>query len=154
MNNKYRAPASKCNGLPKGLKLLVPFMLLISTPCTKAHAADWYCFVSQDEPHPIYLAFSFSDEESKESLVWYKNSSDVIKLEQTSLEGIEITEGRPYEYTYKYLEKIDGITSGNYTIVVQGANFYRFEYKPKNKNKVYEFNMDPESQLDDTCVWQ
>ncbi|WP_335904350.1 hypothetical protein, partial [Shewanella algae] len=69
--------------------------------------------MSQDEPHPIYLAFSFSDEESKESLVWYKNSSDVIKLEQTSLEGIEITEGRPYEYTYKYLEKIDGITSGN-----------------------------------------
>ncbi len=93
MNNKYRAPARKCNGLPKGLKLLVPFMLLISTPCTKAHAADWYCFVSQDEPHPIYLAFSFSDEESKESLVWYKNGSDVIKLEQTSLEGIEITEG-------------------------------------------------------------
>ncbi len=46
------------------------------------------------------------------------------------------------------------MTSGNYTIVVQGANFYRFEYKPKNKNKVYEFNMDPESQLDDTCVWQ
>ncbi|MBO2600925.1 hypothetical protein [Shewanella algae] len=80
--------------------------------------------MSQDEPHPIYLAFSFSDEESKESLVWYKNGSDVIKLEQTSLEGIEITEWRPYEYTYKYLEKIDGITSGNYTIVVQGANFW------------------------------
>ncbi|EII7298879.1 hypothetical protein LHO65_003567 [Vibrio cholerae] len=114
----------------------------------------WICFVSLDERKPIYLAFSFDKNAGGGAILKYRTGSGVIFLRQNGIEWTEMAEGRPYEYTYDYTEVVDGADAGRYTVVVQGAIFYSFEYRSKNNGRVYRFKMDEESQNDNKCVWQ
>lgn len=112
-----------------------------------AGAADlrWACFVSRGEAKPIHLAFAFGSGKGADAFVRYKKGSSNIVLKQKSVQEVEMAEGRPFEYTYEYIEQIGGTEGGKYTVVVQGAIFYGFSYESKNREKTYQFVMDPES---------
>jgi hypothetical protein len=108
-----------------------------------AHADElqWNCFVSVGEAKPIYLAFAFANDKSTDAYVRYKKGSGVILLKQTSHESVEMAEGRPFENTYEYIEKLDGADGGKYKVIVQGAIFYGFSYQSNRREKSYEFEM-------------
>ncbi len=135
------------------MKILLPILMLVFSNQAQADDLRWTCFVSKDQKKPIHLAFAFASA-TKGAQVSYKNGSGAIRLVQKRVESIEMAEGRPHEFTYEYEELINGITGGKYTVVFQGAIFYKFDYQAKGKPRNYRFVMDPESQNDGKCAWQ
>jgi hypothetical protein len=116
--------------------------LMVLACVANAENLNWTCFVSTDEAKPIHLAFAFVDGENTDAVVRYKKGSGHIVLKQKSVQEVEMAEGRPFERTYEYVEKMGGKEGGKYTIVVQGAIFYEFRYVSRSREKPYKFVVD------------
>lgn len=135
------------------MKTLLFLALVIFGSHVLADDLRWNCFVSTGKSKPIHLAFSFGDGKSTNAFVRYKSGNGVILLKQIRSESIEMAEGRPYEYTYEFIEDFNGVRGGTYKIIVQGAIFYGFTFKTKNGDKEYQFEMDVNSENEQGCDW-
>lgn len=96
--------------------------------------------VNQDGISLGYVKYSKSDKGIP--LAFISDSSEVDE------------DGRPGEYTSKWAEFIDGKVNGYYTVISQGARFYRLTYKSK-KNTITSFqdNTNAYNENGTDCKW-
>ena len=99
---------------------------------------------------------TFSDIPTKwvVAYVRYQKSRTPITAVFQSSEATQKPKGRPWEFTSHWLEVVDGQVSGEYVVVSQGANIYRFSYTNLRSHKKTEFWQDLAAMKDDQCEWK
>lgn len=86
--------------------------------------------------------------------VKYQKSKVAIPLVYVSSTSEENEEGGPNQFTTKWAEFINGKVNGYYTVMSQGARFYRFEYKSKtNAITSFEDNTNAYNSDGTDCKW-
>ena len=112
------------------------------------------CFSSESKKINVkFVEINISD--ARLAYVKYKNSSKSIPLIYFSSAEEVVAEGRPSEITTTWLEFISGKFSGEYTVLTQGARFYKISYK-NNNGKSVDMIENSNAYNDDwsNCLWK
>jgi len=126
------------------------FAALLANPAM-AHAAEFRCLVSVDAPTPIQLQFDFPQTAHAGAAVRYQRGSKPIPLRALKTSSVEMTPGRPYEFTTVWKEP--GHNGGTYTVATQGALINHFTYLRARDKKTFTFEEDMGAMADARCEW-
>lgn len=117
---------------------------------------EFRCFTGgpNDKTHVEWRTFSDRPTKWVAGYVRYQRSETPISLVFQSSEATQKPSGRPWEFTSRWLEVVDGRISGEYVVVTQGANVYGFSYKNLRNGKTTEFWQDIAAMKEDRCEWE
>lgn len=86
--------------------------------------------------------------------VKYKAEKKPIPLILSATNEIILDDDRPSEITSKWIEFIGGVFNGEYTVVSQGARYYKFKYKNINGKEVqFSENLNAYDSNQADCIW-
>ncbi|NML17485.1 hypothetical protein [Azohydromonas caseinilytica] len=138
------------------LFLVAIFFVAFTTQAREPLAVDFRCLIGGDKQniHLEWRVFSEPETGWTTAYVKYHGGSKPIPLVQKSEEATQKPEGRPWEMTSIWLEVMEGKITGEYRVVTQGANIYRFQYKNHRNGKEMVFVQDLAAQWNDGCEWK
>lgn len=138
-------------------RCIVAVLLVISAFPALAQrpvAQDFRCLSSGTGGIQLeFRMFSDPDSHWTGGYVKYRKSALAIPLVLKSSDGVEMAEGRPWEYTDVWLEVSGGKISGEYEVIRQGANIYGFTYQNRKTAKRIDFIQDNGAMGEEGCVW-
>jgi hypothetical protein len=127
------------------------FATLLANPAM-AQATEFRCLVSVDAATPIRLQFDFPQSEHAHAAVRYQRGSKPIPLRALKTSSVEMTPGRPFEFTTIWKEP--GKNGGTYTVATQGALINEFTYLRARDKKTFRFEEDIGAMETSGCVWK
>jgi hypothetical protein len=117
-----------------------------------AQATEFRCLVSIDATTPIRLQFDFPQSERAHAAVRYQRGSKPIPLRALKTSSVEMTPGRPFEFTTVWKEP--GKNGGTYTVATQGALINEFTYLRARDKKTFKFEEDMGAVETSRCAWK
>ncbi len=128
-------------------------LLLAGLPCATvlAAAGDIRCFHSTGPGRPLRLEFGLPPEGAETAYVRYEHGSADIPLRLVKREAVEMSPGRPMEFTTTWKEDLPG--GGTYRVVSQGARVYGFTYTRSKDRKAFAFEEDLDAWAESGCRW-
>ena len=123
---------------------------LLANPAM-AQATEFRCLVSVDAAPPIRLQFDFPQSGHAHAAVRYQRGSKPILLRALKTSSVEMTPGRPFEFTTLWKET--GKAGGTYTVATQGALINRFTYLRTRDKKTFTFEEDTGAMGTSRCKW-
>jgi hypothetical protein len=127
------------------------FAALLANPAM-AQANEFRCLVSVDAATPIRLQFDFPQSEHAHAAVRYQRGSKPILLRALKSSSVEMTPGRPFEFTTIWQEP--GKNGGTYTVATQGALINQFAYQRARDKKTFTFEEDVSAMETSRCKWK
>jgi hypothetical protein len=144
-----------------GLKYLssffVAFLLLCPMAAHSEITTEVYCFRSQEGKSINFEFRSYFDSVVK----WrganakYSKSKTAIGLVYQNSEEEVMDPDRPSQFTTTWVEVSDGVVSGDYEMVSQGARIYGMTYTNYKTQKKYSFDQDisMDASPETGCQW-
>ena len=83
----------------------------------------------------------------------YRKSKAVIPLVLKSPEVTDRREGRPWDFTDRWVEVADGEITGEYEVAHHAALINSFVYRNRKTGKEYSFAEVDGPRGDDACTW-
>jgi hypothetical protein len=127
------------------------FAALLADPAM-AQATEFRCLISIDAAPPIRLQFDFPQSEHAYAAVRYQRGSKPIQLRALKTSSVEMTPGRPFEFTTIWQEP--GKNGGTYTVATQGALINEFTYLRGRDKKTFRFEEDMGAIETSRCTWK
>lgn len=144
-----------------GLKSLPSFFIALLLLCPlAAHSevtTEVYCFRSQEGKSINFEFRTYYDSVAKWSgaSVKYSKSKKAISLVYKDSEEEVLDPNRPSQFTTRWVEVSDGLVTGDYAMVSQGALIYAMLYTNYKSGKKYTFEHDSnmDSPPETGCQW-
>ncbi|WP_462029257.1 hypothetical protein [Pseudomonas sp. RT6P73] len=135
----------------------VAFLLLCPIAAHSEVTTEVYCFRSQEGKSINFEFRSYFDSVVKWSgaNVKYSKSKTAIYLVYKNSEEEVMDPDRPSQFTTTWVEVSDGVVSGNYEMVSQGARIYGMTYTNYKTQKKYSFDLDigMDASPETGCQW-
>ncbi|KAA5934723.1 hypothetical protein F3I27_03670 [Pantoea sp. Bo_2] len=135
------------------MKVLVAILSVFTMSLSfLAHASETVGCFSAGKTNVKF--FQISQDGLDIGYVKFEHSKSAIPLLFVKTEEQDSTD-RPSSFTTDWNEMLNGKVNGYYTVMLQGARFYQFDYKSL-KGKVTEFSENIGAYNDDRsdCVWK
>jgi len=144
-----------------GLKCFSSFFVALLLLCPMAaHSeitTEVYCFRSQEGKSINFEFRSYFDSVVKwrGANVKYSKSKTAIGLVYQNSEEEVMDPDRPSQFTTTWVEVSDGVVSGDYEMVSQGARIYGMTYTNYKTQKKYSFDQDigMDASPETGCQW-
>ena len=143
------------------MKSLSSFFIALLLLCPLAAHSDVttevYCFRSQEGKNISFEFRSYYDSVAKWSgaSVKYSKSKEAISLVYKDSEEEVLDPNRPSQFTTRWVEVSEGLVTGDYGMVSQGALIYAMVYTNYKSGKKYIFEHDSnmDSPPETGCQW-
>ena len=150
-SSPHRGKPTRHEILPVKHLTTLLFATLLANPAL-AQATGFRCLVSVDATTPIRLQFDFPQSERAQAAVRYQRSSKPILLRALETRSVEMSPGRPFEFTTVWKEP--GKNGGTYTVATQGALINEFTYLRARDKKTFRFEEDIGAMETSRCAWK
>ncbi|WLG50774.1 hypothetical protein [Pseudomonas sp. FP1742] len=137
--------------------LFVALLFLFPLAARSEVTTEVYCFRSQEGKSINFEFRTYYDSVAKwgGANVKYSKSKEVISLVYKDSEEEVLDPNRPSQFTTKWIEVSEGLVTGDYAMVSQGALIYAMVYTNYKSGKRYIFEHDSNMDLppETGCQW-